>query len=182
MMRISVGGLLAVVMSLLLAACGEQAPRVVVKEGEPMPAITLTDLDGGTLTLESLRGKLVVLHLWASWCAPCRTELPLLQRAVNKLDPERIVVLGVSVDEDANLVREFNLRYQTPFARHIDPDRELAEGVLAATAYPETLLIAPDGTLLRRMVGDQNWDSPLMMQVLEDAYAGRRTQSGAYYQ
>ena len=90
-------------------------------------------------------------------------------------------MIGLSIDEDANLVREFNLKYHISFARHIDPEMKVAKGQLGITATPETFLIGPDGRLVRRMIGDQPWDTPGMRQVLEQAYNGQRGKSGAYW-
>jgi len=167
---------------LLLGGCDDKPKNIAkLSEGASMPSITVTDLDGATLNLDSQRGKLVVLHVWATWCPPCREELPGLDRLASSLDPSRYTVIGLSIDEDANLVREFNLKYHISFARHIDPEMKVAKGQLGITATPETFLIGPDGRLVRRMIGDQPWDTPGMRQVLEQAYNGQRGKSGAYW-
>lgn len=168
--------------ALLLGGC-DNSPKTAVKlsEGGAMPSITVTDFDGVTLNLDSQRGKLVVLHVWATWCPPCREELPGLDRLAKSLDPNRYTVIGLSIDEDINLVREFNLKYNIGFARHVDPEMKVAKGQLGITATPETFLIGPDGKLVRRMIGDQPWDTPGMRQVLEQAYNGQRGKSGAYW-
>lgn len=174
--------LLITCVALLLGGC-DNTPKTSVKlsEGAMMPSITVTDLDGVTLNLDSQRGKLVVLHVWATWCPPCREELPGLDRLAKSLDPERYTVVGLSIDEDANLVREFNLKYGISFARHVDPKMKVARDQLGIKATPETFLIGRDGTLVRRMIGDQPWDTAGMRQVLEQAYQGQRGQSGAYW-
>ncbi|HEY0720164.1 MAG TPA: TlpA disulfide reductase family protein [Gammaproteobacteria bacterium] len=167
--------------ALLIGGC-DDTPKTPVRlsEGAVMPSITVTDLDGATLNLDSQRGKLVVLHVWATWCPPCREELPGLDRLAKSLDPQRYTVIGLAIDEDVNLVREFNLKYHISFARHIDPEMKVAN-MLGVTATPETFLIGPDGKLVRRMIGDQPWDTPGMRQVLEQAYNGQRGKSGAYW-
>jgi len=167
--------------ALLLGGCGD-SPKTAAKptEGAPMPSITVTDFDGATLNLDSQRGKLVVLHIWATWCPPCREELPGLDRLAKSLDPNHYTVIGLSIDEDVNLVREFNLKYGISFAHYIDPEMKVAQQ-LGVTATPETFLIGPDGKLVRHMIGDQPWDTPGMRQVLEQAYNGQRGKSGAYW-
>lgn len=172
---------LITIAALLLAGC-DDSPKTAVKltEGAPMPSIIVTDLDGSPFNLDSQRGKLVVLHVWATWCPPCREELPGLDRLAKSLDPSRYTVIGLSIDEDVNLVREFNLKYNISFARHIDPEMKVARD-LGVTATPETFLIGPDGRLVRRMIGDQPWDTAGMRQVLEQAYNGQRGKSGAYW-
>lgn len=165
----------------LVAGCGEPPKPVAVADGGQVPTLTLTGLDGSTLNLDSLRGKLVVLHVWATWCPPCREELPGLDRLAQGLDPSRYAVIGLSIDEDANLVREFNLRYGITFAKHIDREMEIVKPIFGLTATPETFLISPDGKLLRRMIGDQPWDTPAMKRLLEQAYNGQQGKSGAYW-
>lgn len=172
---------LLLLMTLLLGACGETPPPEPPKVGEALPPLTLNALDGGTLKLDSLRGKLVILHVWATWCPPCRKEMPGLERLSRKLDPQKFALIGLSVDEDANLVREFRRKYGITFARHLDPQRVIAADTLGVNAYPETFLITPDGTLLRRMVGEHEWDSPAMLDLLENSYAGKQTKTGAYW-
>lgn len=173
--------LLILMVALLIGACGDKQTVNPPDIGEPFPAITLQALDGTTLSLEQHRDKLIILHVWATWCPPCRKEMPGLQRLSEKLDPEKFALLGVSVDEDADQVRKFKRSYNVTFARHIDPDRKIAENVLAIKAYPETFLIGRDGTLLRRMVGEHNWDSPSMLELLQNSYAGVETKTGAYW-
>lgn len=165
----------------LIAACGEQASVEPPKLGESLPEVRFTGLDESTLTLSSLRDKLVVVHFWATWCAPCRKEMPSLERLSQKLDPNKYALIGISVDEDINLVKEFKLKYGIKFANHIDNEMTLAKGQFGTTAFPETFIIGRDGKLVRHMIGEQEWDSPAMLQVLNDAYNGVSTKSGAYW-
>ena len=87
----------------LLWGCEASAPAgnnaAALTVGQALPPITLTGLNGTTTTLAAYRGKLVVLNAWATWCPPCRREMPSLERLSKMLDRERFAVLGVSVDE-----------------------------------------------------------------------------------
>ncbi len=172
---------LPIIIVLLLTGCGKPAPVEPPKIGDAAPPAEIVSLDNRKTSLSSLSGKLVIVHFWATWCAPCRKEMPSLERLAKKLDPSRIVLLGISVDEDTNLVEEFKLKYGIRFANHIDSDMAIARGKFGASAFPETFIVGRDGRILRHMVGGHEWDSPAMLQVLEDAYAGVQTRSGAYW-
>ena len=173
--------LILLVVSLLLSACGEQAKVEPPKVGENVTDVTFIGLDESRTPLGAHKDKLVMVHFWATWCAPCRKEMPSLERLSQKLDPNKFVLIGISVDEDINLVKEFKLKYGIKFANYIDIDMSLARGKFGATAFPETFIIGRDGKLLRHMIGEHEWDTPAMLQVLNDAYSGVATKSGAYW-
>lgn len=176
----SVAGRIGVLLvSLLLWGC--EAPssvtgsnaRLAIAPGQPLPALLLTGLDGSTATLESYRGKLVVLNAWATWCPPCRREMPSLERLSKALDARRFAVLGVSVDEDEHGVREYLRDKAVTFAAFIDKDLKVIRDTLGVKIYPSTLLVAPNGTLIGQMVGPRDWDAAAMIRLLEDAYQGK---------
>ncbi len=148
------GALLAV---LVIGGCA-QGPDFLV--GRPVPPFSLPALDGGLAGPAAWRGRTVVLNVWATWCPPCREEIPSLQRLSDQLGEERFLVVGLSVDRDANLVREFALRYGIDFPLLLDAERAVAEGLLGATGYPLTFLVAPDGRVVERVYGGADWSSP----------------------
>jgi len=145
---------------LLLAAC-QSPPPALLPVGASLPPLLLEGLDGGTLASADWRGRTVVLNLWATWCVPCREEMPALERLSRGLDPAHYRVIGVSLDTDRNLVREFALRYGVTFALAIDPDGQSLKA-LRSRVLPDTLLIAPDGRLAGRVQGGAAWDSDEM--------------------
>jgi thiol-disulfide isomerase/thioredoxin len=171
----------AVAMLFLLAACAEPEQLAPPKVGEVVPDLAFVDLDGRTLQLAQLRGKVVVVHFWATWCPPCRRELPGMERLAQRLDGDKYAVLAVSVDEEPAAVRQFKQRFGIRFANHIDQEMALAKGAFGVSAYPETFLIGRDGKLLRHMRGEHEWDSPAMMQVLEAAYRGNAAKAGEFW-
>ncbi len=167
--------------ALLLSACGEASRVEPPKLGETVADATFVGLDNNTTTLAAHKDKLVIVHFWATWCAPCRKEMPSLERLSQKLDPNKYALIGISVDEDINLVKEFKIKYGIKFAEYIDLDKSLAEGHFGTTAYPETFIIGRDGKLVRHMIGEHEWDTPAMLKVLNNAYGGVETRSGAYW-
>ncbi len=166
---------------LLLAGCGEPDSVAPPKLGDTIPNATFQGLDKSRLELATINDKLVIVHFWATWCAPCRKEMPSLERLSQKLDPNKFALIGVSTDEDINLVKEFKLKYGIKFARFIDLDMSVAKGKFGVTAFPETFIIGRDGKLVRHMMGEHEWDTPAMLKVLNDAYNGVTSKSGAYW-
>ena len=158
---------------------GSDAPAVWAARltGEPAPDVTLTLLDGTPLRLADLRGSVVVLNFWASWCRPCRDEAPLLQalsdEAARSGEPTVVVGVGVRTDNDADaraFVRELGLTY--PIGRDTATDApgrgpiELTFGI--PSAYPATIFIRPDGVV------DRYHPGPLTAEQLHAAVAEAR--------
>jgi thiol-disulfide isomerase/thioredoxin len=156
-----------------LAACSQPAPptdKLVV--GEPLPDIALTSLDGGSARLSDYRGKLVVLNLWATWCEPCRREMPNLQQLSNSLDPQRFAVVAVAADEDEHLLREYLLDKGVTFASYVDKGGRISRDQLGVQLFPYTLLIAADGRLIQRYAGPREWQRAEVVELLQRAAAG----------
>jgi len=137
----------------------------VIPEGSPapgafLPGMRLQGLDGAAREFDDFRGKVVVINIWATWCAPCRAELPSLQRLEDQLDPDRFAVMGVSIDADRDFVREYLRDLKIRYANFHDPERWITERILGVRRYPQTLIVGQDGKLLRRVVGSREWDHP----------------------
>ena len=119
------------------------------------PALDLVDLQGQRWTTERLKGRGVVLNFWATWCPPCKEELPSLQ-TLHEMGGGDPVVLGINVRETASHVRRYLASTGMNFPVVLDPQAELARR-LGVTAFPTTLLIAPDGQIRWRVVGEVDW-------------------------
>ena len=157
-----------------LCACARQdaAPLPVLAEGQSFPEIALNFSEGKTVSIRSFRGKVLVLNFWATWCPPCRREMPSLEQLSRTLDPARFAVIGVSADEDAFLAEEFLRQNNIGFANFFDRGGKIAKQ-LGMQVYPETFLIGPDGILLQRVPGLQDWSSPAMVAQLENLFRKR---------
>lgn len=135
-------------------------------EGQTIPPFLLEFISGKNDANTVFQGKILVVNVWATWCPPCREEMPGLERLSKTLDPKRFVVMGVSIDDDAFLMAEFLEQYDITFANVLDKGGALTDR-LGLQAYPETWVIASDRTLLRRMTGRYDWDSPDMISMLD---------------
>ncbi|HHM05492.1 MAG TPA: TlpA family protein disulfide reductase [Gammaproteobacteria bacterium] len=161
--------------TMLLAACEATAPPPDrLQPGEPFPAVTLTDLAGGEVPLSRWRGRFLVLNVWATWCAPCRRELPGLQGLSERLDPGRFAVVGLSMDDDPRVVREYLRDRGVRYTNYIDARWHVVDNILGLTVYPATYFISPQGVLLARMVGEQDWAGERIVNALEAAWHGER--------
>ena len=159
----------------MLAGCSESKPPDRLVDGQPFPPLSLVGIDGDKVPLSSFRGKLVVLNVWATWCPPCRKELPSLQRLSHVLDEGRFAVIGLSLDQDDVLVREYLIDKKVTYTNFMDRDMSVANEVLGMNVYPDTFFISPDGVFLGRVVGATQWDDPRVVQALEAAYNGDAT-------
>ena len=152
-----------------LVGCDKPAAPAVFAEGQAFPPFMLALLTGDEAKAARLQGKLLVLNIWATWCPPCREEMPSLDRLDKTLDSKRFAVVGLSIDADTLLATEFLLQHRISFTNFFDKDGAVTRQ-LSLKAYPETFVIAPDRTLLRRMTGLHDWSSPEMVQLLERLY------------
>ena len=159
----------------MLAGCSESKPPDRLVDGQPFPPLSLVGIDGDKVPLSTFRGKLVVLNVWATWCPPCRKELPSLQRLSHVLDEGRFAVIGLSLDQDDVLVREYLIDKKVTYTNFMDRDMSVANEVLGMNVYPDTFFISPDGVFLGRVVGATQWDDPRVVQALEAAYNGDAT-------
>jgi thiol-disulfide isomerase/thioredoxin len=134
---------------------------------KPLPDIHFQDAAGKSLGLSDLRGKLVVLNLWATWCIPCRQEMLTLDRLQGQLGGPGFAVVALSMDRAGTVAvdpffREVKIVH---LARYLDAGGEAA-GRLGVLGLPTTLLIDPKGRELGRLVGPAEWDSAEMIAFL----------------
>jgi len=112
------GALRWVVAALAASLLASTAAASTPKEGGPAPQFQVTTLDGRTITSDQLRGKVVLIHFWATWCPPCREEMPALDRFYRQHRAEGLEVIAVSVEDAADIgkVRDFAARFAFPVA------------------------------------------------------------------
>jgi len=140
--------------------------------GDPFPALVIRDFDSNDVDLQTYKGKLIVLNLWATWCEPCRREMPALQALSDALDPERFAVIGVSVDEDEHVAREYLIDKDIQFPNFWDAEAEQATSMLGAQLFPYTFLISPEGEFIQRVPGAREWHRQEVVDLLNKLARG----------
>ncbi len=119
----------------------------------------------GAAHLSDLRGKVVILNFWASWCPPCLEETPSLNKLQEAIAPKGGVVLGISVDEDGDAYQKFLADNHVVFPTYRDASKKTATDY-GTSMFPETYLIDREGRLARKIVGPQDWQSPEIMRSI----------------
>lgn len=149
--------------SSLLQGIGMQVPK------EPLAAtdFTLESLDGKTSSLSDFKGKLVFLNFWATWCPPCRSEMPAMQSLYEKLKARGLVILAVDLAEEPATVLAYVKENMLTFPVLLDKTGKVG-GIYGAESIPTTYLIDRSGNVLGRGTGARwTWDSPEMVELFE---------------
>jgi peroxiredoxin len=133
----------------VLAASETAVPAPVV--GAPAPDFTLLTVDGESLRLSDLRGKVVAVNFWATWCAPCRLEMPDLQERAERF-PDRLAVIGVNFAETAEEVAAFRREVGVDFPLLLDPEADV-QRLYRVLGYPTTFFIDEEGTIRLQHIG-----------------------------
>jgi cytochrome c biogenesis protein CcmG, thiol:disulfide interchange protein DsbE len=121
--------------------------------------------------LTDLKGKVIILNFWATWCPPCIEETPSLNRLQKYVESRNALVLGVSIDEDPAAYEKFLKDYGIAFPTFREPTRKLALDY-GTPVFPDTYVIDRHGKILRKFFGPQQWDSPDMLAYF-DAVLGQ---------
>ena len=145
-----------------------------VEVGSKAPSFRAVDVaTGDSVSLDSLRGEVVLLNIWATWCAPCREEMPSMERLHAELGPRGLRVVAVSVDTDgADQVRAFRDEYRLSFTIFQDRTRSI-ERTYQTTGVPETFVINRDGRIVKKVIGAYDWSSPAAKELIERLLAQR---------
>ncbi len=130
------------------------AAQVAAHIGFQAPAFTLTTLDGATVTLEQYRGKIVLVNFWATWCPPCRTEMPDLQ-AVYQANPDRFVLLAIDSNENDTVVKNFVTEFKLTFPIVMDRDGTVTNQY-SVKGLPTSFFIDRAGIVRATNVGGMN--------------------------
>jgi len=139
---------------------GHMATFVFKPEPEPLPEVFFQDANGQTLSLADLKGKTILLNAWATWCGPCREEMPALDRLQQQLGGDTFDVVALSVDRGGlQKSQEFLDKIKVESLRLVVDDSSRATTPLKVIGMPTTLLIDSEGREIGRLVGPAEWDS-----------------------
>ena len=165
--------------SLLFWPARAEVTRPEAPSASTVPALYFTDADGAAMSLADFRGKAVLLNVWATWCVPCRKEMPALDRLQARLGGSDFEVAALSIDRGGlGAVRRF---YEdigiANLAIYLDESAE-AMRALGIAGIPTTLLIDRDGREIRRWIGPAEWDGP-DVEALIRSHVGAAMRNGA---
>jgi thiol-disulfide isomerase/thioredoxin len=147
-----------------------------IEVGSRAPEFVATDLEGRDVSLADLRGSVVLLNVWATWCPPCRAEMPSMQRLQDHFRDEDFRVVAVSIDAQRGRqdrggrpggdVRAFTDSLRLDFDVWLDPAGSI-ERVYRTTGVPESFLIDRDGRIVKKVIGATEWDSAAHLELVQ---------------
>lgn len=142
-----------------------EAPAI---EGNPAPDFTLNDLSGRPVQLSSLKGKVVLLNFWATWCPPCRQEIPSMVGLNRAMQGKPFQMLAVSIDEGGKeAVEAFFRKSGQTLPALLDTDGKVAR-MYGTTGVPETFILDAKGVILKKVMGPMDWSSREVMSALDE--------------
>jgi thiol-disulfide isomerase/thioredoxin len=146
----------------------------VAKEKFDSVDFELDDVNGGIKKLSSYRGKLVFLNFWATWCGPCRYEMPSMQRIYHELKSEGFEIVAVNLREGKQLVKKFLDQNKLTFPVLLDKDGRVG-AIYGARSIPTTYLIDRNGSIIGRAIGAREWDTKeikvVFKEILENGFS-----------
>ena len=139
-----------------------------VKEGENAPNFTLKNLDGKEISLNQFRGKHVLINFWATWCGPCKIEMPSLEALYERFKDRNFVLLAISNDMfGANIVKPFVKAHNINFPVLLD-QRLKVSNAFGVVSLPTTFMIDPQGKIIGALFGAEDWATPSNILYFEN--------------
>jgi peroxiredoxin len=167
--RGAVGAVKILLIAVVILVSALSAPLGYSSEfvGQPAPDFTLKSLDGGDISLSSYKGKVVLINFWATWCGPCKDEMPSMNRLYLKYKNKGLVVLAVSTDDSGESVERFLIKNRVAFPVLLDTGMKVARAKYRVNAQPVTFLIGKDGKIINRYFGSVNWmDDTVQKEIM----------------
>ena len=150
------------------AKAGFQTPSSPIKALD----FTLPSLDGSTVSLKALQGSVVLVNFWATWCPPCKAEIPSLEKLYSQYKSKGLKVLAIDVAEDKTTVSAFVSANKMETTILLDASGQTA-GAYGAQSIPLTYIIAKDGSVVGRTLGARDWTSPEVLSLMDALVAAR---------
>ena len=144
-----------------------------MKDLAPTPEFSLATPDGKKLSLKDFRGKVVLLNFWASWCVPCREEMPAMERLYQEYKDKNFTILAVAVKDRRQATVDFVKELKITYPIALDPDAKVGQEY-GAFGLPATYIIGPKGEGLARGWGPAEWYGPAARKLVKDLIDGKR--------
>ena len=154
--------ILAGCLALFIAGCGESPVATV---GKPAPDFDTIDMKGNIWSLSKLKGQVVFVNFWATWCAPCREEMPSMQRLYVKLPKDKFKMIALFNNDKPTVVEGFvaKLGITMPI---LNDESNIIGTKYGLTGLPETFIIDKQGVIREKHIGPAEWDSPEVVNML----------------
>ena len=146
----------------LISGCGESPVAAV---GKPAPNLDTVDMKGDVWSLSKQKGQVVFVNFWATWCAPCREEMPSMQRLYAKMPKDKFKMVALYNRDTPELVKNFvtKLGITIPI---LDDQQNILGERYGLTGLPETFIVDKRGVLREKFIGPKEWDSPEIVDLL----------------
>jgi thiol-disulfide isomerase/thioredoxin len=165
-------GLVLIVFPVLLSAqstidemLSEEGFAIAI-DGSEAPDFSLERLGGGKTSLSSLQGKVVFVNFWATWCGPCRIEMPSMERLYNQMSKDHFEILAVDLREAEETVAQFAKDLNLSFPVLLD-SQGTTGAIYVVQSIPTTFLVNKEGHLIGRLIGSREWDTDSFINLLE---------------
>jgi cytochrome c biogenesis protein CcmG/thiol:disulfide interchange protein DsbE len=136
--------------------------------GFPAPNFIFPDLKGQQISLSDQRGKVVLVNIWATWCPPCKQEMPSMQKLYEKFKGENFEILAVSIDSTGrDAVASFTRTMNLTFPVLLDPKEDIGS-LYGITGVPESFIIDKEGIVVEKIIGPIDWATPKVFQFFQD--------------
>ena len=154
--------LLACCLVFLISGCGESPVAAV---GKPAPNLDTVDMKGDVWSLSKQKGQVVFVNFWATWCAPCREEMPSMQQLYAKMPKDKFKMVALYNRDKPELVKNFvtKLGITIPI---LDDQQNILGERYGLTGLPETFIVDKKGVIREKFIGPKEWDSPEIVELL----------------
>ena len=144
------------------------SPRSRLQPGHPAPDFSFPGLDGKMVGLGDYKGKVVFFNIWATWCPPCREEMPSMEKLYKELKGEDFEILAVSIDASGmKAVAPFVKEYHLSFPVLLDPEGT-TKSLYGTTGIPESFIINKEGKIEQIIIGPMDWATPDVVRFFRD--------------
>ncbi len=146
----------------------DASPEASVRKQEPFDyGFTVKDLEGNVVNMETLRGKVIFLNLWATWCGPCRVEMPSIEALYNSADKDDVAFVMLSLDTEQNFNKVVKYVKDKGFTFPVYVVNKGVTEQLQVRSIPVTFVVGKDGNIKRKEVGAANYDTPKFKEFLK---------------